>query len=156
MTDADPEERGGTGQMSVTSSADAIRSAVAAMNAGDVDGYITHFAPTCERWVSGLDQPLSLDDVAESLRHLVRAFSRLRLDEELLISQGAFVCARWRLRGTQTADYVGLTSNGRSIDVAICEVYEIAGGKVVATWAYQDPGQMFRQMASAATSEGVH
>jgi predicted ester cyclase len=86
----------------------------------------------------------------------VRAFSRLRLDEELLISQGAFVCARWRLRGTQTADYVGLTSNGRSIDVAICEVYEIAGGKVVATWAYQDPGQMFRQMASAATSEGVH
>jgi predicted ester cyclase len=141
--------------MSDSSSADAIRSAVAAMNAGDVDGYIRHFAPTCERWVSGLDQPLSLDDVAESLRQLVSAFSPLRLDEELLISEGAFVCARWRLRGTQTADYVGLTSNGRSIDVAICEVYEIGGGKVVATWAYQDPGQMFRQMTSAATSEGI-
>jgi hypothetical protein len=39
--------------------------------------------------------------------------------------------------------------------VAICEVYEIGGGKVVATWAYQDPSQMFRQMASAATSEGI-
>jgi predicted ester cyclase len=141
--------------MSDSSSADAIRSAVAAMNAGDVDGYITHFAPTCERWVSGLDQPVSLYDVAESLRQLVRAFSPLQLDEELLISEGAFVCARWRLRGTQTADYVGLTSNGRSIDVAICEVYEIAGDKVVATWAYQDPSQMFRQMASAATSEGI-
>ena len=96
--------------MSDSSSADAIRSAVAAMNAGDVDGYITHFAPTCERWVSGLDQPVSLYDVAESLRQLVRAFSPLQLDEELLISEGAFVCARWRLRGTQTADYVGLTA----------------------------------------------
>jgi predicted ester cyclase len=141
--------------MSDSSSADAIRSAVAAMNAGDVDGYITHFAPTCERWVSGLDRPVSLDDVAESLRQLVSAFSPLRLDEELLISEGAFVCARWRLRGTQTADYVGLASNGRSIDVAICEVYEIADDKVVTTWAYQDPSQMFRQMASAATSEGI-
>ena len=78
-----------------------------------------------------------------------------RLNEELLISEGAFVCARWRLRGTQTADYVGLTSNGRSIDVAICEVYEIAEDRVVTTWAYQDPSQMFRQMASAATSEGI-
>jgi predicted ester cyclase len=154
MTDADPEERGGAGQMSDSSSADAIRSAVTAVNAGDVDGYITHFAPTCERWVSGFDQPVSLDDVAESLRQLVRAFSPLQLDEELLISEGAFVCARWRLRGTQTDDYVGLTSNGRSIDVAICEVYEIAAGKVVATWAYQDPSQMFRQMASAAASGG--
>ena len=141
--------------MSDSSSADAIRSAVAAMNAGDVDGYITHFAPTCERWVSGLDQPVSLYDVAESLRQLVRAFSPLQLDEELLISEGAFVCARWRLRGTQAADYIGMTSNGRSIDVAICEVYEIAEDKVVATWAYQDPSQMFRQMASAATSEGI-
>jgi hypothetical protein len=52
--------------MSDSSSAVAIRSAVAAMNAGDVDGYITHFAPTCERWVSGLDQPLSLDDVRKA------------------------------------------------------------------------------------------
>ena len=98
---------------------------------------------------------LSLDEVAESLRQLVRAFSPLRLNEELLISEGAFVCARWRLRGTQTADDVGLTSNGRNIDVAICEFYEIAEDKVVTTWAYLDPSQMFRQMASAATSEGI-
>jgi predicted ester cyclase len=141
--------------MSDNSSAAAVRSAVAAMNAGDVGGYIKHFAPTCVRWVAGFDQPLSLTEVEENLRQLMEAFTPLRLDEALLISEGAFVSARWRLCGTQSGPFMGLASNGRSIDVPICEVYEVAEDRVVTTWAYQDPGQMFRQMGPAPTPEEI-
>jgi predicted ester cyclase len=132
-----------------------IRSAVAAMNAGDVDGYLEHFAPTCQRWVAGFDTPLSLRDVEDNARQLVLAFHPLHLHEELLIAEGAFVCARWRLQGTQTGDFMGLPSQGSSIDVATCEIYELADDMVVTTWTYQDPGQLFRQLGPATHQEAT-
>lgn len=125
-----------------------VRSAAASFNAGDGQGYIAHFAPSCLRWVAGLDQPLGLPEVEENLAQLAAAFVPLRLEEALVISEGAFVSARWRLRGTQTGPFMGLASHGADIDVRTCEVYEVAGNQVVATWTYQDPGQMFRQMAA--------
>jgi predicted ester cyclase len=43
---------------------------------------------------------------------------------------------------------MGMPSHGNSIDVATCEIYEIADGLVVESWVYQDPGQLFSQMAA--------
>jgi predicted ester cyclase len=131
----------------MTSAAGIIRSAAASFNAGDGQGYVAHFAPSGLRWVAGFDQPLGVSEVEENLGQLAAAFVPLRLEEELIISEGAFVSARWRLRGTQTGAFMGLASHGADIDVPTCEVYEVAGNRVVATWTYQDPGQMFRQMA---------
>jgi hypothetical protein len=42
---------------------------------------------------------------------------------------------------------MSVTSHGNRIDVATCEVYEIADGRVETSWVYQDPNQMFAQMA---------
>jgi predicted ester cyclase len=124
----------------------AIRAAVDAFNQGDIDGYLGHFAASCRRWVAGFDQPLSLMEVATNMRQLVEAFEPLRLDELLLMSQDNFVCARWQLRGTQVADYLGIPSGGGDIDVAICEIYEVTDERVTEVWTYQDPGQIFSQM----------
>jgi predicted ester cyclase len=123
-----------------------IRSAAAAMNRGDVADYVSHFSPSCLRWVAGFDQPISLPDVGEHLRQLIGAFDPLRLDEELLIGDNQFVCARWQLRGTQVGTFLGLPSRGNSINVATCEIYEIADDLVVESWVYQDHGQIFAQM----------
>jgi predicted ester cyclase len=125
----------------------AIRSAVDAFNVGDLDGYVGHFTPSCRRWVAGFDDPLSLTEVGTNMRDLAAAFEPLRLDELLLMGKSDFVCARWQLRGTQVADYLGMPSRGSDIDVSISEIYEISDGKVTEVWTYQDPGQMFRQMA---------
>ena len=131
-----------------------IRSAVDAFNLGDLDGYLSHFAPSCRRWVAGFENPLSLLEVDGSMRQLVAAFEPLRLDELLLMTQSDFVCARWQLRGTQVADYLGIPSRGCDIDVSICEIYEITDGGVSEVWTYQDPGQMFRQIALGRSAEG--
>lgn len=125
----------------------AIRSAVDAFNLGNLDGYLDHFSPSCRRWVAGFDNPLSLMEVGANMRQLVAAFEPLRLDERLLMSQSDFVCAQWQLRGTQVADYLGIPSRGGAIDVSVCEVYELTHGRVAEVLTYQDPGQMFRQMA---------
>jgi len=124
-----------------------IRSAVAAINRGDVNGYLGYFSSSCIRWIAGSAQPMSLADVGDHLNRLIDAFDPLRLDEELLIGDGQFVCARWQLRGTQVGAFLGLTSHGNSIDVATCEIYEVSGGQIVASWVYQDPAQIFAQLA---------
>jgi len=125
-----------------------IRTAVEAMNAGDLNGYLKHFSPACVRRIAGFEEPMSLTEVGENLRQLMEAFEPLRLDEELLIEDDRFVCARWQLRGTQVGAFMGMASQGNTIDVATCEVYEIADGRVVESWVYQDPGQLFVQMAA--------
>jgi hypothetical protein len=127
---------------------DAVRGAVAALNDGDVDGYLGYFDPLSKRWVAGFAQPLSRPDVADGLRQLHAAFNGLRLDEDLLFGDETFVCARWRMRGLHTNDYLGCSPEGRSIDVETCEVYELGGDVVVTSWVYGDVlGQLVRQIA---------
>ena len=132
-----------------------IRSAVAALNSGAVDGYLGHFSSSCMRWIAGFDDPMCLDDVGGHLRQFLKAFDPLRLDEELLIGEDRFVCARWRLRGTQVDEFMGVASHGNRIDVATCEVYEIAEGQVETSWVYQDPNQMFAQMAAEHSTDST-
>lgn len=125
-----------------------IRSAVAAVNRGDVGGYLKNFSPSCLRWISGFDEPIALTDVGDHLRQLIEAFDPLQLDEELLIGDDRFICARWQLRGTQVGAFMGIASGGSSINIATCEIYEIVDGLVIESWVYQNPAQMFTQMAS--------
>jgi predicted ester cyclase len=127
---------------------DAVRSAVAALNDGNIGGYLRYFEPSCPRWVAGLAQPLPLTDIADNLRQLHAAFEDLHLDEDLLFGDERFVCARWRLRGLHVRDYLGIAPKGQSIDVETCEIYQVGGGLVVTTWTYGDLGQLFRQIAA--------
>ena len=78
---------------------DLIRHSVAALNAGDVEGYLAGFSPDSPRWVSGLESPLTLNDIRANLTLLTAAFDGLHLDEDLLFGARGFVCARWTLRG---------------------------------------------------------
>jgi hypothetical protein len=134
--------------MNKSTAVGAVRSAVAALNNGDIDGYLRYFDPSCPRWAVGLAQPLSLTDIGDNLRLLHAAFEGLHLDEDLLFGDERFACARWRLRGRHVHDYLGFAPKGQSIDVETCEVYEVSGGLVIMTWVYGDLGQLFRQIAA--------
>jgi hypothetical protein len=127
----------------------AVRSAVAALNDGDVDGYLRYFVPSCPRWVPGIAQPLGLTDIADNFRLLQAGFEGLHLHEDLLFGDERFACARWRLQGRHVSDYMGYAPKGRPIDAETCEVYEIgSGGLVVASWVYGDLGQLFQQIST--------
>jgi predicted ester cyclase len=134
--------------MGSSTAVDAVRSAVAALNDGDIDGYLRHFDPSCQRWVAGLEKPLTLAEIGDSLRQLHGAFEGLHLGEDLLFGDERFACARWRLRGRHVHDYLGFAPTGRSIDTETCEIYQIEDGLVVTTWTYGDLGQLFRQIGA--------
>src|ERR1039458_809669 len=126
---------------------ESVRSAVAALNDGNIQGYLGSFDPGCLRWVAGLDQPLSLAEVSNGLEQLNTAFESLHLHEDLLFGDHRFAFARWRMRGRHVKNYLEFAARGKPIDVETCEVYEIRGDRVVTTWTYGDLGQLFRQIA---------
>jgi hypothetical protein len=49
---------------------DDIRAAVAALNRGELDGYLRRFEPSSVRRVDGIEEPFSLSSVTENLGHL--------------------------------------------------------------------------------------
>jgi predicted ester cyclase len=132
--------------VAATPEEDLIRRSVAALNAGDVEGYLAGFSPDSPRWVSGLVTPLTLNDIRVNLNLLTAAFDRLHLDEELLFGARGFVCARWTLRGVHTGEYGGIAPTHRDIAVESCEIYECAGGRVVQSWVYSDMTSLFDQI----------
>ena len=140
--------------MSDTDAVHAVRAAVAALNDGDIDGYLAGFSPSCLRWVSGLDVPRTLDDMRSDIVELHGAIDPVHLDEDLLFGTDRFVCARWRLVGVHSGSYFGVEATGNEISMQNCEVYEYDGEQVVAVWTYGDPLDLFRQLG-AIPEEGA-
>lgn len=131
----------------MTSPVDVVRGAVAALNAGDIDRYLAGFAPSCQRWVAGIDVPFDVAAIGENLRLLHAAFDDLVLIEDALFGDATLACARWRLQGKHVGGYFGIPAAVHTIDVETCEVYEVGrDGLVTATWTYGDHDQLFRQI----------
>ncbi len=129
---------------------ESIRFAVAGLNGGDIDAYLEQFDDSCQRWVAGFDQPLTLGDIRASLEQFHAAFEALHLREDALFGDESRVCARWRLCGRHVGEFMGLPASNREISVEQCEVYEFRDGKVATVWTYGDMGSLFRQIATDA------
>jgi hypothetical protein len=125
---------------------DHIRRCVAALNNGDVNGYLGGFSPDALRWVSGLDTPLTLSDVEANMRQLVMAFDQLHLQEDLLFGGSGHVFARWTLRGIHTGHYGGISPTQRAVAVQTSELYAVAGSVVTESWVYGETTSLFDQL----------
>jgi predicted ester cyclase len=125
---------------------DLIRRSVAALNGGDVDGYLAGFSPTCLRRVSGLDTPLTLSDIEANLRQMVTAFDGLHLDEDLLFGGRGHVFARWTLHGVHTGDYGGFAPTHRAIEVQTSELYAVSDPVVTESWVFGEMTALFDQL----------
>ncbi len=135
--------------MSDNAEAGLVRRAVAALNDGDIEGYLSGFGPDCLRWVGGLGVALTVSDIRENLTQLYAAFEELHLDEDLLFGGDGHVCARWTLRGVHTGDYGGIAPTRREIAVDTCEVYTFTGDKVTECHAYGETMSLFNQLSGS-------
>jgi predicted ester cyclase len=139
----------------VTEQVNTIREAVAAMNRGDIDGYLHHFEPSCLRWMAGLDDPVPLAVIEDGMRQLDAAFDPLVLVEEALFGEGPLVCARWCLTGTHVRDFMGIPASGTEIAAPTCEVYEVREGRVVEVWTYGNPIAVLEQIGVEGQGDGT-
>ena len=140
----------GNGPVSGDVEAGLVRQAVAALNQGDIEAYLSGFAPECLRSVSGLGVALTVPDIRENLVQLSAAFDRLRLHEDLLFGADRHVCACWTLTGVHTGDYGGIAPTQREIAVQTCEVYTFTGDKVTECHVYGETMSLFNQLSGSA------
>ena len=131
---------------------DVITTAAARLNASDVDGYLSNFQPDCLHWISGspdsMPIPMPMPAFVESLQAMRAGLSGMHLEELALFGVDNFVCAHWRTRGTHTAELFGMPPTQRAISFDTAEVYELDDtGRVRTSWAFGDPGQLFRQIS---------
>ena len=140
----------GNGSVSGNEEAALVRRAVAALNDGDIEGYLSGFAPDCLRWVGGLGVALTVSDIRENLTQLYAAFEELHLDEDLLFGGDGHVCARWTLRGVHTGEYGGIAPTLCEIAVDTCEVYTFTGDKVTECHVYGETMSLFNQLSGSA------
>ena len=136
--------------LSDTSEVNLVRRAVAALNDGDIDGYVDAFALDCLRWVGGLGLALTVPEIRANIEQLFAAFNGLHLDEDLLFGGGVHVCARWTLRGIHTGEYGGIAPTHREIAVDTCEVYTFTGEKVTESYVYGESMSLFNQLSADA------
>jgi predicted ester cyclase len=140
----------GDDSMSGNAEAGLVRRAVATLNSGDIEAYLSGFTVDCLRWVSGLDVPLTVPEIRANLRQLSAAFDRLHLHEDLLFGADGHVCARWALTGIHTGEYGGIAPTYREIAVKTCEVYTFTGDKVTECHVYGETMSLFNQLSESA------
>ncbi len=131
---------------------DVIRAAAASLNSVDVDGYLSNFQPDCLHWIGGSPDPMPMPAFIESLHAMRAGLPDMLLEELTLFGVDNFVCAHWRTSGTHTADLFGMPPTQRAISFDTAEVYEFDDtGRVRTSWAFGDPGELFRQISDNPT-----
>ncbi len=55
---------------------------------------------------------------------------------------------RLRFRGRHTGDLMGLPASGRSIDIAVMDLFRIVDGRLVEHWALLDNLGMLKQVGA--------
>ncbi len=73
-------------------------------------------------------------------------FSDVRLTIDQLFSDGDYVGAHWRVRGTHTGDFFGTKPTGKQFDVHVTGIFRCRNGKIVEAWVNPDRLGLMQQI----------
>ena len=77
---------------------------------------------------------------------LTRAFPDLRVGIDDLIAEDDKVVARLTFKGTHQGPFRDFAPTGRPVSFGAIRIYQLAGGRVIASWAYQDSLGLIQQL----------
>jgi predicted ester cyclase len=77
---------------------------------------------------------------------LTRAFPDLRVRIDDLIAEGDKVAARLTFEGTHQGPFRDFAPTGRPVSFGAIRIYQLAGGQVTGSWAYQDSLGLLQQL----------
>ena len=67
------------------------------------------------------------------------------------IAEGDRVVTRWTVRGTQTAELIGVPATGRRVILTGVAIDPVADGKIVETWLEADIHRMLQDLGVIPT-----
>jgi predicted ester cyclase len=122
---------------------------VAALNARDLDGYLSRMDDAYVGQSELAPGPIrGREGVRQNLEMIFRAFPDLRLETEQIIASGDFVVARLRATGTHKGSFAGIAPTKKSVAFHLCSVVEIRNGKAIHGRLYGDNATLFQQLGA--------
>lgn len=117
------------------------------INAGDLDGFAAFVAEDFVEHEVNPGVPPTKAGVLEFFRLQLDACPDTRMEVEDLIVGGDKVVARVRHTGTRRADFVGIPATGRSVDVALVDIFALGSdGLVHEHWGVMDAMALIQQL----------
>ncbi|KMO30629.1 ester cyclase [Methylobacterium aquaticum] len=108
-----------------------------------------HIAPDFVRHDPGLDFTVRGPEGVRRLGEVLHGgISEMKLPIDEVIAEGDRVLVRLRVRGRHTGDLMGLPASGRSIDIAVMDLFRIVDRRLVEHWALLDNLGLLKQLGA--------
>jgi predicted ester cyclase len=107
---------------------------IAALNARNVDEYLSRVDESCR------------DGMRESLNLLFAALPDVRLEVEQILASGDFVIVRSAIMGTHKGSFAGIAATNKPVNFRSCNVVELRDGKAIRMTGYADSATLFQQL----------
>jgi predicted ester cyclase len=136
---------GGWHMTAVGTLTDRMTAAVQRFNAGDLEGYMSAYAPTVvpHGYPEGVTD---FDSLRAFYRQLLDACDGLRVQVLRTVEQGDVLAAQFVLRGRHTGDLFGAPATGRELEVHGATFMRFQDGKVAERWQHVDDLGMMQQL----------
>ncbi|QRE72768.1 ester cyclase [Methylobacterium aquaticum] len=135
--------------MSIDANKDLARAYFAAFLDRDAAWWQRHIAPDFVRHDPGLNFTVrGPEGVARLGEVLHGGVTEMTLPIDEVVAEGDRVLVRLRFRGRHTGDLMGLPASGRSIDIAVMDLFRIVDGRLVEHWALLDNLGMLKQVGA--------
>ena len=86
------------------------------------------------------------EDVKRIVAMLRGMLPDLNIEVEAMVAEGDLVVCRYTATATDTVGYMGMAPTGKSFRTAAMQMFRIADGKIVESWAVRDDLGVLRQL----------
>jgi len=76
----------------------------------------------------------------------INGFPDFNMAIEHMVAEGDNVWVRFKVTGTNTGEFHGLTPTGKKVNFASVQMYRIVDGKMAECWAVSDSAEFLRQL----------
>ena len=130
----------------------AIESAVAQMNAGNVDGYLELYADnlTVHGYPPGVEGKAGVSEFYRSFRS---GFSDFELTIDDVLTDGDKVAGRYTIRGTHAGELMGVPGSGNKVELDGQSFFRFENGRVVERWQAMDAVPLLIQIGAMPAPE---
>jgi steroid delta-isomerase-like uncharacterized protein len=122
--------------------------AVERWSAGDLDGYLALYQPSCLTYGVG-PEPLDLVGLREFYEQIYAAFDGTKLTAEDLVAEDDRVVIRFTFRGTHVGEFMGVPASGAAVTMSGMSLLRYEHGLIVERWNTSDFFGLMQQIGAA-------
>ena len=125
------------------------------VNANDLDAVAALCGPGYQLHFDGMPT-VDAAGAVEMFGGFLAAFPDIHHEVIDQIAEGDRVATRIVVRGTQTADFMGIPATGRAIEIGSINIHVIADGRFVEQWINSDSLGMMQQLGVIPAPAAAH